>query len=489
MLWIEGYLEQYSVAPGETIRLLASANVRWCSIEIHREGLAPVCVHRETRIEIGQHPIPSLPWETGAQWPVCWEFKIPANWPSAAYRIDLIGGGISTEVQFTRWSQLRARHSILLIVRTLQPGSASKVLLQLSTNTYRAYNSWGGRSVYAYNSKDALSPRVSVLRPGHGYCGDSLSHAEFPQWELPFVRWCEREGIALEFAANEDIHCWPAGFDSYNLILSAGHDEYWSAGMRDNLEAFIARGGNAAFFSGNSVCWQIRYEDGLRTMVCYKYDYQSDPAYKDGRHRDVTTLWSHPLLKRPENQLTGVGFPMGGYHRFFGQFMDSPGAYTVRNSKHWIFEKTGLHQGETFGGVKTPPPATAPFALAQQNFYGPAEVAIPRPILGYEADGCRYREVDGKPVPTGEDGTPLNFEILAQCPVRWFGTEITETAAVESGVAQTGCATMGIYKRPGGGSVFTAGTSDWACGLDRDRAVQQITRNVLDRLCKREARE
>ena len=36
-----------------------------------------------------------------------------------------------------------------------------------------------------------------------------------------------------------------------------------------------------------------------------------------GRSGDLSalsTLWSHALVKRPENQMTGVGFQFGGYH-------------------------------------------------------------------------------------------------------------------------------------------------------------------------------
>ena len=39
---------------------------------------------------------------------------------------------------------------------------------------------------------------------------------------------------------------------------------------------------------------------------------------------------------------------------------------------------------------------------------------------------------------------------------------------------------MGVYTR--GGTVFTAGTTDWAHGLKGDEKVVQITRNVLDQL-------
>ena len=46
-----------------------------------------------------------------------------------------------------------------------------------------------------------------------------------------------------------------------------------------------------------------------------------------------------------------------------------------------------------------------------------------------------------------------------------------------------GHAVIGIFRR--GGTVFNAGSVDWAYGLDRDPLVQQVTRNVLTRLAAR----
>ncbi len=67
--------------------------------------------------------------------------------------------------------------------------------------------------------------------------------------------------------------------DNYSLILSVGHDEYWSAGMRDSLESFIARGGNCAFFAGNAVCWCVRPEDGGRALTSFKQMFVMDPVW------------------------------------------------------------------------------------------------------------------------------------------------------------------------------------------------------------------
>ena len=48
--------------------------------------------------------------------------------------------------------------------------------------------------------------------------------------------------------------------DGYDLVLSVGHDEYWSAGQRNAVEAHVQRGGNFASFSGNTMFWQVRLE-------------------------------------------------------------------------------------------------------------------------------------------------------------------------------------------------------------------------------------
>jgi hypothetical protein len=42
---------------------------------------------------------------------------------------------------------------------------------------------------------------------------------------------------------------------------------------------------------------------------------------------------------------------------------------------------------------------------------------------------------------------------------------------------------LGTYTSPGGGTVITSGSTDWAHGLTgRDPQIEQITANVLDRL-------
>ena len=442
-LYIEGYTDQLSYAPGDEIGFHISTSATKYEMEIARLGARYEVVWSNDDIAGAAYPIPENASSHGCQWPADFKLLVPEAWRSGYYVATMRaadGGGY-----YTYRNRRTAESQMFFVVRSAKPGQDTKVLLQLATNTYNAYNNWGGFSLYAYHGYSGLQGhRVSFNRPLGGI---------FSRWEQPFVAWAERHGYVLDYAVNSDLEFRPELLQRYRLVLSVGHDEYWSAPMRDNLETFIANGGNAAFFSGNSVCWQVRSEEEGRALVCWKQWYNCDEVYKTGDYRTLSTLWSHHLVNRPENQLTGVGFLYGGYHLSHGQFMDGSGAYTVHRPEHWVFAGTNLKQGDTFGGKHT--------------------------IVGYECDGCEFEMRDGLPVPTHRDGTPESFQILCTAPAKWHPDDCEWYDRWEKG--RTAAATMGVYTH--GGTVFTAATTDWAHGLQGgDPAVEQITRNVLDRL-------
>ena len=228
--------------------------------------------------------------------------------------------------------------------------------------------------------------------------------------------------------------------------------------MRDQLEAFIGAGGNVAFFSGNTCCWQVRSEEGGNALSCWKQNYHSDPVYgARGSRASLSSLWSHHLVGRPENQLTGVGFLWGGYHLSHGQYMDGSGAFTVHRPEHWLFEGTGVGRGDAIGGKHT--------------------------VVGYECDGCEIEWREGLPFPTGSDGTPKGFQILGTAPARWHPDDCEWYDRWENG--REGHAVLGVYER--GGIVVTTGSTDWVHGLrGGDEVIEQITRNVIARLSQQQ---
>jgi hypothetical protein len=442
-LYVEGYPNRLSYAQGEEAVFHIATSAPKFSATIERVGATRRKVWEKADLAGVHRPVPDDAAAAGCRWPETFRVQIGADWPSGYYAVTLKvqdSGG-----PWTRRGTRTAQGSLFFVVRPAKP--AAKILIQLATNTYNAYTNYGGHSLYAYHAiAKNQGHRVSFERP---------LTSQFERWEQPFIAWCEKNGFALDYAVNSDLEFHPELLASYRLVLSVGHDEYWSAPMRDTLEAFIAKGGNAAFFSGNTCCWQVRSEDGGRALTCWKQNFTQDPQWQQPDRRTLSTLWSHHAVGRPENTMTGVGFLKGGYRKSHGQFMDGKAEYTVHRPEHWIFAGTHLKRGDVFGDQDT--------------------------IVGYECDGCEIEWRDGLPYPTARDGTPKTFEVLATCPVRWHPDDAAWYERWDK--TTDGNATLGTYTQ--GGTVFTTGSTDWAHGLKGgDPIVERITRNVLERLAR-----
>lgn len=450
-LYIEGYANEISYAPGDELALHLSTTSPTYDIEIARLGKERVVVSTESNLEGGlEYAVPETASSHGCGWPIAYRKQIPSDWKSGYYevvmRIRDKGG------KYTQWNTRTAESTCYFVLRSAEPGKNAKILLQLSTHTYNAYNNWGGSSLYGFHGRAGLQGhQVSYHRPPRSL---------FSRWELPFIAWAEENGYAIDYATNHDLELRPKIVKPYQLVLSIGHDEYWSAPMRDTIENFAAAGGNVAFFSGNTCCWQVRWEAETNSLLCWKQWFNQDELYSSTSEKTplLATLWGHHLIGRPENEMTGVGFLHGGYHKSHGQLMDGSGAFTVHRPDHWLFTGTELKQGEEFGGKDS--------------------------IVGYECDGCEIEWREGHPFPTHRDGTPKTFTILGTAPAKWAPGD-SWWYEEWPGPDHSGHAVLGLYTTEGGGTVVTTGTTDWAHGLKgKDPAVEQITRNVLDRLGK-----
>jgi hypothetical protein len=198
--------------------------------------------------------------------------------------------------------------------------------------------------------------------------------------------------------------------------------------MRDRLSAYIAQGGNMAFFSGN-ICYhrtRLPYEDQGNQSIIIR-----DPPWVD-------------LGLTPEDALTGVGFRNGGERNWpVGQKQNERVGFRVQHTNLWPFEDDNrpLGDGETFG--------------------------LDECIVGYECDGTPFDKNSGDPLFNPADQTPPGFVILG------FGDT--------SPWGGTGTATMGLYTQSG--TVFNAATTDWPRVVAAGEAhTVQITLNVLNRL-------
>jgi len=421
---LESYASESSVRQGGTIDFHVSDRVASeVAIRIFQVGAAQRLPILEVSVQAKRYPVPERAFEFGCGWPPLYSLKVPHEWPSGLYRAKL-----------TNSETPSATSEIFFVVKPDEPGVSTKTLFQLSTATYQAYNDWGGKSLYPSDSS-LRARRVSFHRPG------GMDYTR----EIAFLLWAKRNAFPLEFCAGIDLHIDPFLLSHYQLMISVGHDEYWSKEMRDQVERFIEGGGNVAFFSGNVCWWQVRFEDANRTMVCYRSAPEDPLAGVDNSR--VTVNWHCAPVNRPENHMTGVSFRNGaGIWRPCSSSM-SQKAFKVCQPHHWVFQGTGLTKGDLFG--------------VREN------------IVGYETDSADYSvDEQGDIRLTGRDGTPPSFVVLATADLSDWGP-----------CGQAGRASMGVFRRCG--TVFTAATTDWVNGLVRPNSVVQvITKNVLDRLSR-----
>jgi hypothetical protein len=257
-----------------------------------------------------------------ANWPVTDVLQTQAGWTSGYYVAEavLTSGPDAGRVATT-----------FFILRERTAARGSRVLVQVPVNTWEAYNYWGGASMYDIDGRRAY--RVSFDRP----FGEL---AQTPAWwEIQLVRFLEREGVDVSYQTDLDTDRDPHSLLRHRLAMVAGHDEYWTSGIRHAFDAAVAAGTNLAFMGSNDAYWHIKYEDGGRTIFGYKsmYDPNPDTADKTAMFREIG---------RPECMLMGVQHVrLTIVSHALDYVVTAAGA-----ADPWLAE-TGFHAGDTIAGV------------------------------------------------------------------------------------------------------------------------------------------
>ncbi|WP_331766462.1 N,N-dimethylformamidase beta subunit family domain-containing protein [Embleya sp. NBC_00896] len=460
---VDGYPARAGVRAGETLRLHVSTRAARFRADFFRCGAEPRHMGGIGGL-VGRH-VPAGRHDEDWHWPG-YDFAVPDHWPSGVYIAvlrDQTDGPL--EPPPAHAESLDARHSRLLFVVTPRRTGRARILYKVPILTYHAYNLSGGGSLYGSTHPDDAGRRtgirtITLRRPGGGIGGPVKGHPDahdprtprqtFAHWDAPFIAWSERAGFTSDYCTDLDLHEDPHLTDGYRLLLSAGHDEYWSARNRRHVTEFRDRGGNIAVFGANTCWWRVEFAADGSTVRCAKYA-PGTPAGADAdRLRGGPDHWWE---SEPENSLTGVSYRNGGGH---WEGRRAPLGFTVQHTDHEVFAGTGLRDGDILG----------------------AEHAL----VGYECDGAAHaREPHGPAFATGKDGTPAGFTILGVADLPsdpasgWH-------AAVREDDHPDRAATFGLHTD--GGTVFTAATTDWPRLLPLDPQVRTITHNVLTLLTR-----
>jgi N,N-dimethylformamidase beta subunit-like, C-terminal len=333
---------------------------------------------------------------------------------------------------------------------------------KLPTATYTAYNQIGGVSLYANPqwARDWMAQGYvgSLQRPGNGGVGGRVMEGDAPDayvrtsrrqtfahWDAPFVVWLEQHGYQVSYCTDYDLHYDENLLAGDGLLISGGHDEYWSWTMRDRLLEFVDRGGNVCFFTGDTACFEIEFAPAGDRLFCRKMNGGSPEGSGSTR---MGALWP---VNDPGDWLT-MSSPAWG-----GGWWDGRRAiagYRAVVDAHWAFDGVEFPPGGIAGGESTP-------------------------VIGYETDGVRLaRESDPPRLGEYRKGLGAGRVLLAiaKLPAGWVAGYDEANAA------------MMLRTAPSGGMVFSVGTTDWPLALQTDPGIGQITANVVGRLQHRALR-
>ncbi|MBC7947360.1 MAG: DUF4082 domain-containing protein [Chitinophagaceae bacterium] len=436
-LSIQGFATDMSVNKGTTVsfKINAGAGTAY-SITIYRlgyyQGNGARLITNLGNFTGTSQPNPTTNSTTGlidcGNWAVSASWAVPATAVSGLYIAKLI-----------KTSNGGASH-IAFVVR--DDASTADILLKTSDATWQAYNVYGGNSSYvgATSFPNGHAVKLSYNRPfitRNGGGGGSAMEDWFMNAEYPMIRFLERNGYNIAYTTDVDMDrdatiITPA---KHKIIISSGHDEYWSGAERTKFENARNAGVHLAFFSGNEVYWKTRWEDNRRTLVCYKEGTVGENVC--GSKCDPSAEWTGLWRE-------GCAFPGGGACK-------PENALTGQIS--WSDQTSAIR---------------VPAAFKDLRFWRNTSVAA--------------LATGGTAVfPTGTLGYEWDFE---QFPASNPHGRITLSSTVFNGKEHR----LSLYRHSSGALVFGAGTVQWAWGLDNihDRGsaaaslpMQQATVNLF----------
>jgi hypothetical protein len=345
------------------------------------------------------------------------------------------------------------------VVAPAQPRARIAVLA--STNTWNAYNNFGGRSNYVnadrlpdtpvINARQDLEryrnaapfgtwlPEDPGYRPlsfdrpepnnhlledgevsepvqGRTQCGQAPG-----EWRL--YAWLEREGFDYDLYAEAYLHDGSLPLDSYRVLIAAVHPEYWSREMYLAVKDWVFhRGGRFLYLGGNGLNCEVRFgPDG--SMQCLSH-LHSEHGEMGGKSPDGSVDYDSRMHRTLESEanLLGVVCTETG--------IMTAAPYRVIDASHWVYAGTGLRNGDLFG-------------------HRTLHERIPGGASGHETD-------------KRSAFSPAATILLAK------GTNPDD-----------GGSEMVIHETEHSGGVFSVGSITWVAALLVEDSVSTITRNVL----------
>jgi hypothetical protein len=324
---LAGYADHASIRPGDPLRLFVTTTAHSFTVKAFRLGWyggargrlvwqSPSAVpgRRQARAVIDSHRMVTTRWKPSTT-------VKTDGWPEGTYLLLLTDSrGLKKYVPVTVRSN----------------GVSGRLVLVNAVTTYQAYNAWGGHSLYGGpgNSFATRSSMVSFDRPYDNNGAQSVT-----LFEQPIIAEAERSNLPLAYLTSIELDANLHALDGARGVVSLGHDEYWSVGMRHAVTTARDAGANLAFLGANAVYWRVRLAPspmGARRVVV-GYKSANDPV----NGATTTVKWRDRPQPLAENSLTGMLY----------ECFPARGALVVRDPGFFLFHGTGATKGSRYAGL------------------------------------------------------------------------------------------------------------------------------------------
>jgi hypothetical protein len=320
---IQGYCVPYRASPGEKVRFSTSAKapfaVTYYRLKFGAYGelgnpVAPTFEIPAT----GPRRYPADAYSQGCGWPVDFELTVNARWKSGIYAAECVNTADQT-----------ARSYIVFVVR---PDAATDVRAEFAvlanTNTWAAYNDFGGRSQYTKPNAALLS----FERPHPNTSPMATSYNHLVRAEVEVLSWLEDSHFTCDVYADLDMHRGEIPLTKYKGLILSTHPEYWTDAMRDNLEEYLESGGRVVYLGGNALYERVAFDPSGKLI------FRGGVA---SRERNLFRAPTDGAAKRPERALLGVAYEDPNYLTF--------APYKVKIPGHPLFDGLELKQDSLLG--------------------------------------------------------------------------------------------------------------------------------------------
>jgi len=252
---IEGYISKFSYSINEDINLYLNIPDNNIKINVYNyfNGFDNPFYSFETNGKI--QTLEKLSFAEGCKWDKTISFKINDTWESGLYIIKLFSDTDSFFIPFI-----------------IKNPNKTNFLILMNTNTWQAYNNYGGASYYRYNCKfNSKYGKKGKIRPGSSVVtfdrpnpiiskevkdkiknyGKNIQYKSHLFYgEMYLLEWLHKNNYSYNLISDRDLHDeYP--IQNYNCLILNCHPEYWTPNMVNNVtknaKNIISLGGNVAY--------------------------------------------------------------------------------------------------------------------------------------------------------------------------------------------------------------------------------------------------